>query len=127
MKKKAATTTPTGLQAFMDATEIDGFPVREWTTQQFCELYPTLRTIVDKLTAKGMNLESFDVSKLGTFLPTIADAVIPVMMTVITISCPDQTDEDRKALKWPRAIQLTMGILKVNIEHLADFFGQSPE
>jgi hypothetical protein len=116
-----------GLTAFMSVTEIDGFPVKEWTTQQFCQLYPILKHIVEKLMEAGMTLQTFNAEELMKYLPTISDAVIPVMPEIIKISCPTKTAEDFDSLKWPRAIQLVMAILKVNVEHLADFFGLSPE
>jgi len=111
----------------MSATEIDGFPVKEWSTQQFCQLYPVLKHIVEHLMKAGMTLETFNAAELMKYLPTISDAVIPVMPEIIKVSCPSKTAEDFDNLKWPRAIQLVMAILKVNVEHLADFFGLSPE
>jgi hypothetical protein len=127
MKKKQVDPKPIeGLSAFMSQTEIDGFPIKEWTTQQFCELYPVLKVIIEKLMASGMTLEHFDATKLPKYLPAISDAVIPVMPAIIKISCPAQTSEQFDNLPWPHAVQLVMAILKVNIEHLADFFGQSP-
>jgi hypothetical protein len=127
-KKKVTETSPeAGLTSFMDATEVDGFPVREWTTQQFCELYPFIKQIIEKLTASGMTLENFDASQLQKYLPAIADAAIPVVPIIIKVSCPDKTQEEFDKLPWPKALALTMGIIKRNIEHLADFFGQSPE
>jgi len=124
--KKKTTPVAAGLTSFMDERDIQGFIVKEWTTQQFCQLYPFLKMIVDKLLAKGMSLESFDAGQLTAYLPTISDAVIPVMTDIILLSCPEKSDEDLKQLPWPKSIQLVMAILKVNMEHLADFFGQSP-
>ena len=126
MPAKAKEEKTSGLTSFMDQSELGGFPVREWTTQQFCQLYPGLKTIVDKLVADGATLEEFDHGVIQQHLPALTDALIPIMPNLIKISCPEKTEEDFNTLAWPVAIQLTMAILKRNIEHLADFFGNAP-
>lgn len=115
-----------GLTAFMDASELDGFPVREWTTQQFCQLYPSLKTILDKMIADGVTLDTFDQEGMMNHLPALTDAIVPIMPTLIQVSCPEKTTEEFNQLKWPVAIQLTMSILKKNMEHLTDFFANAP-
>ena len=115
-----------GLASFMDQSEIHGFPVKEWTTQQFCQLYPDLKTVVDKLVDAGATLESFETGFLQNHLPTLPDALIPIMPNVIRVSCPDKTDQECNDLAWGPAVQLTMAIMKKNMEHVADFFGLNP-
>ena len=116
-----------GITSFMDMSELGGFPVREWTTQQFCVLYPDLKTIIDAVMADGATLETFGSGQgIEQHLPALTDALIPIIPNLIKISCPDKTEEDFAALKWPVAIQLCMAILKKNMEHLTDFFGNAP-
>lgn len=126
--KKKDTQETKGITSFMDQTELGGFPVREWTTQQFCQLYPEIKTIIDALVADGATLETFsDAEGVSAHLPALTSAIVPIMPTLIKSSCPEKTDEDFDALKWPVAIQLTMAILKKNMEHLMDFFADAPE
>ena len=122
--KKKTEESSLGLASFMDKTEISGFPVREWTTEQFCQLYPLIKTIIDKLMDAGATLDSFKDGFLQNHLPVLTDAIIPIMPELIQVSCPENTEEDFKKLPWPIAIQLTMAILKRNVESLADFFCQ---
>ena len=116
--------TPIGVSAFLDVTEIHGYEVKEWTTTQFCALHPDIKRIVGTLKEAGATFENISTYLTGNF-DILADAMIPSMPNLIKISCPTKTDEDFEKLPWPAAIQLTMVILKVNMEHLADFFGQS--
>jgi hypothetical protein len=127
MPQKAKTKVETaGLTAFMDKSELDGFPVREWTTQQFCQLYPALKTIIDKMMDDGVTLDTFDQEGMANHLPALTDAIVPIMPQLIQVSCPEKTEEEFNQLKWPVAIQLTMSILKKNMEHLTDFFANAP-
>ena len=115
-----------GLTSFMDQSELGGFPVREWTTQQFCQLYPSLKQILDKMMDDGVTLDTFDQEGMMQHLPALTDAIVPIMPHLIKISCPEKTEEEFNVLKWPVAIQLTMSILKKNMEHLTDFFANAP-
>jgi hypothetical protein len=115
-----------GLTSFMDQAEIDGFVVREWTTQQFCQLYPSLKTILDKMIADGVTIDTFDQDGMMQHLPALTDAIVPIMPDLIRISCPEKTEEEFNVMKWPVSIALTMAILKKNMEHLTDFFGNAP-
>ena len=115
-----------GLTSFMDQTEISGFKVSEWTTQQFCQLYPSLKTILDTMIADGVTLDTFDQEGIMEHLPALTEAIVPIMPELIKISCPEKTVEEFNVLKWPVAIALTMAILKKNMEHLTDFFGNAP-
>ncbi len=127
MAAKKKETETAGLTAFMDASELGGFPVREWTTQQFCQLYPSIKTIIDKLIEDGLTVDSFDAEGMANHLPALTDAIVPIMPLLIQVSCPEKTVEEFNVLKWPIAIQLTMAILKKNMEHLTDFFGNAPD
>ena len=115
-----------GLSSFMDQTEINGFKVSEWTTQQFCQLYPNLKTILDTMIADGVTIDTFDQDGMMQHLPALTEAIVPIMPNLIKISCPEKTEEEFNVLPWPVAIQLTMAILKKNMEHLIDFFGNAP-
>jgi hypothetical protein len=116
-----------GLTSFMDATELGGFPIREWTTQQFCILYPDLKAIIDALMADGASLDTLSQEAgITAHLPALTSALIPIMPNLIKHSCPGKTDEEFAALPWPMAIQLSMAILKKNMEHLMDFFVNAP-
>ena len=100
-----------GITSFMDATELGGFPVREWSTQQFCQLYPHLKDIVDALHEDGASLDTFsDAAGVQAHLPALTNAIIPIMPQLVKLSCPEKTDEEFAALKWPVAIQLTLAI-----------------
>jgi hypothetical protein len=129
--KKESTAKPkeketAGLTSFMDQSEIGGFVVREWTTQQFCQLYPSLKTIIDKMQDDGVTVDTFDQEGIMEHLPALTDAIVPIMPQLIKISCPEKTEEEFNAMKWPVAIALTMSILKKNMEHLTDFFANAP-
>ena len=115
-----------GLTSFMDQSELGGYPVREWTTQQFCQLYPDLKVIIDALVADGATLDTLEQGSFQQHLPALTNALVPLIPNLIKISCPEQTEEDFANLKWPVAIQLTMSILKKNMEHLTDFFANAP-
>jgi hypothetical protein len=125
-KKKAEVETA-GITAFMDATELGGFPVREWTTQQFCQLYPYIKLIIDALVADGATLDTFsDEAGVQAHLPALTNAIIPILPDLIKHSCPNKTEEEFNNLPWPLSIQLTLAILRRNMEHLTDFFGNAP-
>jgi hypothetical protein len=126
MPTKAKAKETAGLTSFMDQAEISGFKVNEWTTQQFCQLYPHLKTILDRMIEDGVTLDTFDQEGIMQHLPALTDAIVPIMPNLIKVSCPDNTEEQFNALKWPVAIQLTMAILKKNMEHLTDFFANAP-
>ncbi len=115
-----------GLTSFMDQTEIGGFVVREWNTQQFCQLYPSLKTIIDALIEDGATLETFESEGIEPHLPALTNALIPIMPTIIQVSCPEKTTEECNEMRFPIAIALTMSILKKNMEHLTDFLGNAP-
>jgi len=125
-KPKAVKKETAGLSSFMDAQELEGFKVREWTTKQFCQIYPYLKTIIDKMVDDGVTLDTFDAEGIMEHLPALTDAIVPIMPNLIQLSCPEKTVEEFEALPWPTAIQLTMAILKKNMEHLTDFFGSAP-
>lgn len=116
---------PSGVTSFLDVRTVHGYKVKEWTTEQFCLLYPDIKRIVNTLKKEGATFENISTYLTGNF-DILGDAVIPSVPSIIKISCPENTQEDYDKLPWPAAIQLTMIILKINMEHLADFFGQSP-
>lgn len=126
-QKKPRTPTAVGLTSFMDESEIDGFPINEWNTKQFCQLYPYLKTVVDALIADGASLNSIQDGFIESHLPALTNSLIPIMPVLIRISCPDKTDEQYDNLPWPTSIKITMAIIKRNVEHLADFFGSGPQ
>lgn len=126
-KAKTKSKETAGITSFMDQSELGGFPIREWTTQQFCLLYPVIKTIVEALIDDGASLETFaDETGIQAHLPALTHALVPLMPELIKVSCPEKTEEEFALLKWPVAIQLTMAILKKNMEHLMDFFGNAP-
>jgi len=124
-KKKEAVAA--GLTSFMDQSEIDGFPICEWNTKQFCQLHPDLKIVVEALIADGVTLNSIQDGFIENHLPALTNALIPIMPSLIRISCPDKTDEEYDSLPWPTSIKITMAIIKRNVEHLADFFGNGPQ
>jgi len=127
VKAKTQKEETAGITSFMDRSELGGYPVTEWTTQQFCQLYPDVKTIVDALLADGASLETFSTPEgVTAHLPAMTNALVPIMPNLIKISCPAKTEEDFAALKWPVAIQLSLAILKKNMEHVMDFFVNAP-
>ena len=125
-KKSAAEEVGVGVISFMEQAEIQGYPIREWNTQQFVSLYPEIKHIATTLSEAGITLESLESAIQGNIL-TFADAVIPCIPNILKYSCPNKDQGERDNLPYPAALQITMALLKRNMDHIADFFGQSPK
>jgi hypothetical protein len=126
MTKKKEPIGPAGIASFIEQAEIQGYPIREWNTQQFVALYPEVKHIATTLSEAGVTLDTIETAvaqNMGAF----ADAVIPCIPNILRFSCPDKTQEQRDNLPFPAALQITMALLKRNMDHIADFFAPSPK
>ena len=115
-----------GMMSFMEMNEIQGYPIREWNTQQFVALYPEIKHIATTLSEAGITLATIETT-LAANMMTFADAVIPCVPNILKYSCPHKDQAERDNLPFPAALQITMALLKRNMDHIADFFDQSPK
>jgi hypothetical protein len=125
-KKAAEPEIGAGVISFMDQAEIHGYPIREWNTQQFVVLYPEIKHIATTLSEAGITLETIESTIAGNMM-TFADAVIPCIPNILKYSCPNKDQSERDNLPFPAALQITMALLKRNMDHIADFFDPSPK
>ncbi|MHA1951627.1 MAG: hypothetical protein ACW99G_20335, partial [Candidatus Thorarchaeota archaeon] len=82
--------------------------------------------IATTLSEAGVTLDTIETAvaqNMGAF----ADAVIPCIPNILRFSCPNKTQEQRDNLPFPAALQITMALLKRNMDHIADFFAPSPK
>lgn len=115
-----------GLSSFMDAEELHGYVIKEWSTAQFSRLYPYLSVIVKSLVESGATFDNIK-SYLEENLSVLTDAVIPHLSQLIIISCPGKTEKDIEALPWTAGIEIVLMIIKKNMDHVADFFVRKSE
>ena len=124
--KKKEVIESEGIAAFIEQAEIHGFPIHEWNTQQFVALYPEIKHITSTFMDAGITLETIE-SAIASHMGTFGDAVIPCVPNILKFSCPEKTQEERDNLSFPAAIQIVVALLKRNMDHVADFFAQSPK
>jgi hypothetical protein len=122
MSEEKAFATLDGLASFMDASEVDGHPVKEWTTTQFQNLYPYLSGVTQSLAEGGATFSNLK-SYLTSNWPKLVDAVAPHMVPIILISVPSVTKEYLDEQPFTRGLEFIILIFRKNIEHVADFFG----
>lgn len=124
--KKKETNSSEGIAAFIDQSEIHGYPIREWNTQQFVALYPEIKHITSTLMNAGITLETIETA-VASHVGVFGDAVIPCIPNILKFSCPQKTQEERDNLPFPASIQIAVALLKKNMDHVSDFFDPSPK
>lgn len=122
--EKSPFETLDGITSFMDFSEVDGHKIKEWNTTQFTRLYPYLSEIASVLMEGGATFSSLK-SYLGENWPKLVSAIAPHMVPIILISVPTITQEYLDEKPFTTGLKLTMAIFTRNIEHIADFFGQT--
>lgn len=111
-----------GLTALFSQDEVHGFTIKEWSISQFSQLYPYLKIAFQPMIDKGLNFEDLE-GFLKENYPDILDALVPIASDVIKISCPKQKDKVDE-LSWSNGCVVVGCIVKRNLDHVADFFGQ---
>jgi len=124
--KKKEATGPEGVASFIEQSELHGYPIREWNTQQFVALYPEIKHITTTLSDVGITLETLQ-SAVAEHMGAFADAVVPCIPNILKHSCPQKDQVERDNLPFPASLQITLALLKRNMDHIADFFAPSPK
>ena len=100
------------------------YEVRVWTIRRFGLVYPSLRRIVDKLAARGLqldNLEEFVRDQLLDCLPELLPDLPPLLAATLDID-PEEAED----LDMGTATALLLVIFSQNLEPLKNFSSLVP-
>lgn len=112
-----------GIASFISTSEVHGFRVKEWSIVQFHKLQPIILKVVKDLISKGYTKDNV-MDKIQENPQELLEAAGPYILEIILISCPGKTPNDLEELSFVHGAELLFAIIRANIMHVTDFFGE---
>jgi hypothetical protein len=113
------------LSSYLAEEKVNGFTVKPWTIKQLLLVMPILDALVQEFTNRGVTLDNlgelFEGQGLGA-TKDIIQVILPRLPEFLAITLR-MDREQAEELDLGLGMQLTVKVLRMNVDHLKNAFG----